>query len=178
MQNTTSSPQEVGAKIEAAKDSFDVITPRALHDQLGSLSPQEWREAANIYKKTSGDDFFITDDANGKVTIHNDFKEVTKTANESVLDATGEDAKYMADYAVKSIALASLAGGITDVVGIGVTQVGFWAAAGSTALWSGALAAVVGGVAVVGDLGRNYFRQAYANDELADGPRDLTIEGG
>ena len=71
--------------IEHSRDQFGVITGNALRNQLDGMSANDWREAANIYSKSAKntDGFYITDDAGGHVTIHNDMTKAHELADNS-----------------------------------------------------------------------------------------------
>jgi len=86
---------EITAAIDHAKDNYGVITQEALHDQLGSLTPADWKQASTIYTQGTamGDGLYIEDDAKGKVTIHNDMTKAHETGDKSVGRAVLDDAE-------------------------------------------------------------------------------------
>ena len=84
----------IKAVIEGAKDGVGVITPSAFHNQLQFMSAADWRQASKIFEKRddSPDYFHITDDADGKVTIHNDMFEAKRVANSTPAGYATRDA--------------------------------------------------------------------------------------
>jgi hypothetical protein len=169
-------------QIEEAKDSVGVITPASLHDQLNSLTANDWRQAAAIYSKSASgpDGFYIDDDASGKVTIHNDLTQAHKLADNSVLSATVDDAKVVGAVAVGATAVIAGSWGAT----LGLDT---WAAAGvgsgvgllsSEVLTAGAVATgaalvtvgevvgVISAAVLAGDMVRNYYRKSDAQEDI------------
>lgn len=175
-------------KINDAKDSVGVITPRALHDELGKLTPDEWRAASAMFPKNASDPdgFYITDDANGKVTIHNDMRTAHDLATNSVWDSTVADAESAAKVVLPLDGLVAVSGGLAGsylsgagdfaMTGpIAEASVGaFIGATVSTAVVAAEVTAVVGAVVFAGDMVRNWFRSWTAEDDLK-GEQNLTV---
>jgi hypothetical protein len=160
---------ELTNKIESAKDSYGVITPGALHAQLSSLTPADWREAAATYPKNaaaSADSFYIADDAQGTVTIHNDLSALHDVADNSVLHTTLQDAKSI----YEDIGIGS--GGFGVLMGVGrfltagVSLPEAAAAGAASGVEAGIALGVLGTVAVGGDLVRNSYRKSDAQEEI------------
>ncbi|MBS1991435.1 MAG: hypothetical protein JSS86_01695 [Cyanobacteria bacterium SZAS LIN-2] len=166
--------------IEHAKDSVGVITQTALEKQLGSLSPADWRQAAAIFHKDEAnpDGFYITDDADGKVTIHNDLTTAHKHADNSVLSATVDDAKYLAALGLGLDAWIAISyGGTKALIASGTAsatgfklaalagRVGIAATASSAVTMAEVLGAA-GGVVLAGDYVRNYYRKGTAQEDI------------
>ena len=89
------SPKEVAQSIHGAKDNYGLITTDALHQQLNTLTASDWRTAAQTFtkEKAGTDGFYIEDSANGAVTIHNDVRQATSVADQSLNQATMNDIK-------------------------------------------------------------------------------------
>jgi hypothetical protein len=176
------SDTDVTQKIEDAKDGVGVITTTALHNQLGELTPADWREAAAVFSKTSTDaDGFYIEDDNGKVTIHNDLREAKQLASNSVFTETLEDAKW-----IGGIVAATTSGWFASVAstellpseGLAMAPASYGAAfatAGSSAVIAGEVLGAAGAVVVAGDLGRNYFRKSHAQEDIRTAPV-LTVD--
>ena len=137
------------------------------------MTPKDWREAAALYPKTSSDGFYISDDAKGKVNVHNDLTEANKVANTSVLSATLDEAKSVLGVGA---AWTGIMTGAAAVFGPAFSfgETTALACASTTALWSGAIAAVVGGGVLAADAGKNYFRQSAAAEDVREGA-DLEV---
>lgn len=160
-------------KIDRAKDSVGVITAKALHDELGSLTPADWKAAAVAFPKNTSDPdgFYITDDANGKVTIHNDMREAHDLATNSILGSTVADAESAAVAGsvliLDSVVTASSALNYLFFAPAAVASVGGLAAATvSSAVAVAEVTAVAGTVAFAGDMVRNWYRSGTAEDDL------------
>jgi hypothetical protein len=167
---------ELMNKIESAKDTFGVITPTGLHDQLSSLTVADWRQAAAIYSSdspTASDGFYISDDAAGKVTIHNNLTDAREHAN-SALDATGADVTSVVGWAAAGTAAWALTAGFasgfvaSESVEVGGAAVA--AAAGSGAVGAlavgGAIAGTIGAAVLAVDYGRNLMDQSAAQNDV------------
>jgi hypothetical protein len=182
--------QELQHKIESAEDTFGVVTPNAIHDQLNSLTPADWRQAAQLYKPNASapNGFHITDDASGKVTVHNDIRSAQADAN-SPLNATVNDAKSAGDWALGAVGIggaASAGWGIFNMTqtaaalseygaymgwGGGVAAGDLLAtgavAAGEAALVAGAVIGAGAAAVGAGDLARNALNQSQAKSDVA-----------
>jgi hypothetical protein len=169
---------QITAAIDSAKDNYGVITPAALHDQLGSLTPADWKQASMIYTKGTamGDGLYIEDDANGKVTIHNDMTKAHETGDKPVVKAVWDDAKTAAKV-VAGVAFASGLAGYTamymDTFEPGALLAAPAISAGLAGLSTGLLVGgEVAGVVATGvlayDAVRDYNRKSGAQQDLRD----------
>ena len=162
---------ELTNKIESAKDSYGVITPGALHSQLTSLTPADWRAAAATYPKNNAngaDSFYITDDADGTVTIHNDLSALHEVADNSVVHTTLQDAKSIyEDIAAGSGAFGVLMG-VGRMLTSGASLPEAAAAGGAYGIAAGIVLGAAGAVAVGGDLVRNSYRKSDAQEEIEE----------
>jgi hypothetical protein len=168
--------------IENAKDDVGVITHSALHDGLGTLTPEDWKQASAIFSRgaTTPDGFYIEDDSNGKVTIHNDLIEAHRHADNSVLSATLDDAKQVAGVALIMDVANALAWGatksiITVAAGVGEAGAGALAAealgagiaaAAPAALIGGAVAGVIGAAVLTKDYVHNSHKKEIAQEDI------------
>ena len=152
--------QEMVRKIDDAKDSNGVITPQALHDQLSGLTAADWKQASSVFSpiNMSPDGFFISDESNGQVIIHNDLSDAKLHAT-SALSPTLEDAKSIGIGALAGTGIISASWGLSAGYGAWAdAEEASWGtsmldpAVTSTALSSAGDAALVGGgvIATIG----------------------------
>jgi hypothetical protein len=165
--------QSIRDSIQESRDSVGVITNSSLTDEARDFTPADWRQAAAMYGpkpgQTSG--FFITDDKNGAVQIHNDLTEAKTVANSTIPQLVGKDA---------GVAMAMVAGGAvmwasTSAIAAEGTAA-IEGAATSTALVAAGAAvapALLAGAAIAGTLTVGYegahilIEQATARDDVA-----------
>lgn len=163
-------------KIELAKNQLGVITPEALQDELGSLTPDDWRKASAIYSKSSSnpDGFYIEQGEAGNVTIHNDMREARRYAEDSVLELTLQDAKQVAAVAMTSELILTATAGFSvgaTIFGessatLGAVLAGAAGAMGTAALVGGGLIGVAAAGTLAYDAYQNYSLKAQAQDEM------------
>jgi hypothetical protein len=154
-------------QIDGAKDDLGVITPKALHDQLGSLTPADWQQASLVFSKSAAtkQDGFYIEDNKGAVSIHNDMSDAQ--AHTNVLQSSVNDAKNsLADTAVNTAVVTGffsvLGGGM--VMGEGAAMIAATALGGAEL---GAGLAVAGAVVGTGiDLVHNVVLKSAAENDL------------
>jgi hypothetical protein len=156
---------ELVGLVNASRDSSGVITSQGAANNLSMLTPDDWYQAAAIYKKDPAkpDGFYITDSDDGKVVIHNDLSLPRKVADTPLWDAFKD--KVLHDG---NIGFGEAAFGVMG--GLGVL-------AGTITLPEVAIA--LAGVAAVGmtvDAATNYFDKNTAKADLRGNP-ELKIDG-
>ena len=145
------STKDVVQAIEGAKDPYGLITSEMLHQQLNTLTAADWRAASQIYseQKAGADGFYIQDTANGSVTIHNDIRQATTIANESLNQVTLSDMKAHVAGFVSALTIAPLgvagATGFMSLIDTGVEATAA-AAAGEAGLITLVSVPLVGGM--------------------------------
>jgi hypothetical protein len=145
----------IGSALDGAKDHSGVITADALHSQLNTLTGADWLAASKIYtkEKAGADGFYIEDNA-GQVTLHNDVRQLSSVANESVNHVWVNHMK--SDYERLKGSIVAIPATASGLMGIGaLAEVGTWAAgaaaAGEGALIGAAVVPVVGAIVASGD---------------------------
>ena len=160
----------IGSALDGAKDHSGVITADALHSQLNTLTGADWLAASKIYtkQKAGADGFYIEDNA-GQVTLHNDVRQLSSVANESVNHVW---VNYMkSDYEKLKGAIVGIPLATSGLMGIGaLAEVGTWAA-GAAALGEGALIGaavvpVVGAIVAGSDYCKSAQEKGDAQSEL------------
>jgi hypothetical protein len=166
---------ELVQTIEHAKNNDGVITASALHNQLNTLTASDWKEASSIYAKNpnSSDGFYISDDAQGDVTIHNDLTKAHQIADSSVGQLTLNDGKSVVAGAAALETMASASWGLTaaglaysDGAALATAGAAGIAGIGTAAIYAGAVIGIGAAAVMVGDVGRNYLRQSAAQEEI------------
>ncbi len=166
---------EIVQTIEHSKDAVGMITANALHNQLGTLSPADWKEASVIYSQNSApkDGFYINDDANGNVTIHNDLKKAHYYADNSVGQLTLNNGKQILAGAATLEGIMTVSGAFTGaalgwVEGATVATVAGagLAGLGTAALWTAPVVGIGAAAVMAKDALVNYDRQATAQNEI------------
>jgi hypothetical protein len=166
MQNT-----DIISALDHAKDAHGMITPAAMHDQLQSLSAEDWKQAASLYTKgaANGNGLYI-EDTDGTVTIHNDTSKATEFLNKSTLQDAVDTAKATAPTFAE---LMGVPAGLGAVFGIGSACEGdsFLALAAAGAGTGVAITAgIFGGLAlgmVAGVAAYDYSQKQSVRQELA-----------
>jgi hypothetical protein len=82
--------------VDSAKDEMGVVRPEALQRQLASLTPDDWRTlSTRIYPKRDSDPngFYIVDENDKNIVIHNDLKKADTVAHQSFLKGVWEETK-------------------------------------------------------------------------------------
>jgi hypothetical protein len=141
---------ELVSRIDKARDgdNFHMVTASALHNQLATLTPADWRQASTIFTKKSASDtgFYIQDDANGKVTIHNDVNAANQIADSYVMKSTRADMQN------------ALNDGLGSVIPTTLSLI-----ANTTLVLP---ATLLGGMAATVDYQQNYLRQSADRVEI------------
>lgn len=168
--------KELTNKIEGAKDDLGVVTQSAFQNQLASLSPQDWQQAANIYSKDApnSNGFYIDDSSSGQITIHNDMTQAKAAAAGSVIGDTINDAKKLGlDLAAGGATAAGMVGLSGATLAFGVegaalsTSAAFGASCAATIAVPMAAGLAVVGAGVLGvEAGQNIRRHAEALPDL------------
>ena len=160
--------------IDQARDSVGVVTKSGLQDQLSYLSAADWRQVAAYYPKKAqnSDGFYVTDDASGKVTIHNDLTEANRVSHTSNADLTIQDGKDM--LAVGAVVEAAVipSGFMAGVIVDAGTGAALEAGVASLLPAAGLGAVAIGGVIGAG-IAYDYLIKN--NEKKADAERDLKM---
>lgn len=111
-------------QVKAAKDDLGVITNDALSSQLASWSPQDWKRASEIFAKgaCAHDGFFIEDNGQGQISIHNDMSKARTAADVTIAEGLIQDGLMVDAVAVPALlAAAPLDGFLAPIIGIAAT---------------------------------------------------------
>ena len=163
-------------KIESGRDYYGVINATTFNNELTSLTPADWRQAAALYPKSgaSNDGFYI-EDKNGAVTIHNDTRSAQQATNDNAWQATVKDMEKEKDDAVQYLKIDVPIAGMVGAAGGAAVGVG-GATIGTAALvGAGAGVAVAAGVFAVyglGALGIDYAANSLGMAQATDDVRN------
>lgn len=104
---------ELYHQVTGAMDKAGVLTPTAIQQQLRAFTAADWRQAATIFtqREQHPHAFYITDDASGKVAIHNDMGFTRELAKKSVAAYTAEEVGAELGLSALMLSPALLLGG-------------------------------------------------------------------
>jgi len=158
--------------INEAKDDFGVLDKNSLNDLHFSAS--DWRQAAAVFAPKPGqnDGFYITDNAQGAVTIHNNLTSATKEANNSYGQNLMNDvggALALGAGSVGVIAASSAMATAETAFALDGATAGAALAAGAASVWPAVLigGAIVGTVGTAWELASTAGKQAEARNDVA-----------
>ncbi len=158
--------------INEAKDDFGVLTKDSLVDL--QFSPSDWRQAATVFAPKPGqsDGFYITDNAQGAVTIHNDLTSATKEANNSFGQNLSNDvggALAVGAVSVGVIASSSFVASAMVASGLDGAATGAALAVGAASVWPAVLigGAIVGTAGTALELASVAGKQSNAREDVA-----------
>jgi hypothetical protein len=167
---------DISQRIEKSRDSVGVVTADAIHNQLNSFTPADWKQAASIYSQhdAAPNNGFWIDDKNGQVTIHNNLEQAQKYSQESVVQASAD---YLKNYASLTVGMtaseALLVGGLMGAIVASDTGLAAGVAAGVTigvaALpWAATVTGAIMGSLAVEALAESGSRKWQAMHDLSD----------
>ncbi len=167
---------EIKFSVEHSKDLVGVIHPSAFQGQLHNLAPDDWQEAAKLYPKdpANANGFYIENNPNGQVTIHNDMSQLQQVAGSTILADCIHDGKEFGIYGAAALTgvLGSIAavGAVNGLEAAGITAAAAGAAEATAFVAAPILAAtaLAGTITMAVDLGFNFLRHENASEVLKE----------